>query len=79
MGVILDDRARELCGEYYRWMDLRRTKRLIEYNVKYNDGVTSVDMMQGVDGQYKWFRPIPQNEINLNDALTDADQNPGDT
>ena len=79
LSVILDERARELCGEYYRWMDLRRTKRLIEYNVKYNDGVTSADMMQGVDGQYKWFRPIPQNEINLNDALTDADQNPGYT
>ena len=79
VDVILDERARELCGEYYRWMDLRRTKRLITYNVEWNDGVTSADMMMGADGAYRWFRPFPQGEINLNDAITDADQNPGYT
>ena len=77
IDVILDERARELCGEYYRWMDLRRTKRLITYNVEWNEGVTSADMMMGSDGNYRWFRPIPQDEINLNDAITDADQNLG--
>ena len=77
IDVILDERARELCGEYYRWMDLRRTKRLINYNVLWNEGVTSADMMMGPDGNYRWFRPFPQGEINLNDAITDADQNPG--
>lgn len=77
LEVILDERARELCGEYYRWMDLRRTKKLIEYNVKYNSGVTSKDFFIGPDGKYRWFRPFPQGEINLNSALTNADQNPG--
>lgn len=77
IDVILDERARELCGEYYRWMDLRRTKRLITYNVKYNAGINSADDMMGVDGQYKWFRPFPQNEINLNDAIDNSDQTPG--
>ena len=77
IDIILDERARELCGEYYRWMDLRRTKRLINYNVEWNDGVTSADMMMGADGNYRWFRPFPQGEINLNDAITDVDQNPG--
>lgn len=78
IDIILDERARELCGEYYRWMDLRRTKRLIDYNVKYNGGVTSADDFKGTgDGQYRWFRPFPQDEINLNDAITDDDQNPG--
>ncbi len=77
IDVILDERARELCGEYFRWMDLRRTKRLIAYNVKWNGGITSADMMIGPDGAYRWFRPFPQGEINLNDAITDADQNPG--
>ena len=66
-----------LFRSYYRWMDLRRTKRLISYNVEWNEGVTSADMMMGSDGNYRWFRPIPQDEINLNDAITDADQNLG--
>ena len=77
IDVILDERARELCGEYYRWMDLRRTKKLIEYNVKYASGVTSADQFKGPDGQYRWFRPFPEDEINLNDAITQDDQNPG--
>ena len=58
-------------------MDLRRTKKLIEYNVKYNSGVTSADDFKGPDGQYRWFRPFPLDEINLNDAVTNADQTPG--
>lgn len=77
IDIILDERARELCGEYYRWMDLRRTKRLIDYNVKYNSGVASADAFLGADGQYRWFRPFPQGEINLNEGITDEDQNPG--
>ena len=78
VDVILDERARELCGEYYRWMDLRRTKRLIDYNVKYNSGLNGdKSNFVGPDGQYRWFRPFPQDEINLNDGITDADQTPG--
>lgn len=77
IDIILDERARELCGEYYRWMDLRRTKRLIDYNVKYNSGVSSADSFLGTDGNYRWFRPFPQDEINLNEGITEADQNPG--
>ena len=77
IDVILDERARELCGEYYRWMDLRRTKKLIEYNVKYNSGVASADDFMGPDGHYRWFRPFPADEINLNDAIDHSDQTPG--
>ena len=77
IDIILDERARELCGEYYRWMDLRRTKRLIDYNVKYNSGVDSAEAFLGADGAYRWFRPFPQDEINLNAGITEDDQNPG--
>lgn len=77
IDVILDERARELCGEYYRWMDLRRTRRLINYNVEFASGVTSKDQFKGPDGQYKWFRPFPQDEIYANGAITEDDQNPG--
>ena len=77
IDVILDERARELCGEYYRWMDLRRTKRLISYNIEFASGVTSIEQFRGPDGKLKWFRPFPQDEIYANEALTNADQNPG--
>lgn len=77
VDVILDERARELCGEYYRWMDLRRTKRLISYNIQYNPAVTSAEAFVGSDGNYKWYRPIPEDEINLNEGITKDDQNQG--
>jgi hypothetical protein len=75
IDVILDERMRETLGEYYRWMDLRRTKQLIRYNIAFN-GITLANMT-GADGQIKWLRPIPANEIELNTGITPADQNPG--
>ena len=77
VDIILDERARELCGEDYRWMDLRRTKRLIDYASKYNSLVKGKEAFRGTDGCNKWFRPIPNDEIKLNDALTVDDQNDG--
>lgn len=77
IDVILDERARELCGENYRWMDLRRTKRLIDCAVKYNSLVKDASAFKGKDGNNKWYRPIPNDEFSLNNALTPEDQNPG--
>lgn len=77
IDIILDERARELCGEYYRWMDLRRTKRLIDYSVKYNKSVSAASDFTGADGFNKWFRPIPNDAISLNDQVTLDQQNPG--
>ena len=75
LDVILDERMRETLGEFYRWMDLRRTKQLVRYNVAFN-GLT-VANMTGDDGQIKWLRPIPANEIELNTGINGNDQNPG--
>ena len=75
LDVILDERMRETLGEYYRWMDLRRTHQLVRYNTTYCG--LSVNNMTGNDGQIKWLRPIPENEIQINSGITAADQNPG--
>ena len=77
LDVILDERARELFGQQLRWVDLRRTKQLVRYNVAFNEFVSSVSDMTGVDGQIKWYRPIPQAAIDGNYSMTEKDQNPG--
>lgn len=79
IDVILDERARELLGEYYRWMDLRRTRQLVKYNIRWNTKVNSVAAMTGGDGNIKWYRPIPSDEIGLNTGISPSDQNPGYT
>lgn len=77
IDVILDERARELYAERQRWTDLRRTKQLIRYNVEFNNYVASAADMANVAGEYKWLRPIPQEEISSNTGINNEDQNPG--
>jgi len=75
IDFILDERARELAGEYVRWTDLKRTHKLVQYATQYNeDGIQEANM-KGPDGKYKILRPIPQAAIDLNKA--DVQQNPG--
>lgn len=33
--------------------------------------------MSNAAGEIKWYRPIPNDEINANTSLSEADQNPG--
>jgi hypothetical protein len=58
-------------------MDLRRTKQLVRYNIEFNNKITSLADMSADGVNAKLYRPIPQAEINANDALTPEDQNPG--
>lgn len=77
LDLILDERARELYAEGHRWMDLRRTKQLVRYNVEFSDYISSAADMANNKGETKWYRPIPANEISANTGITNEDQNPG--
>jgi len=73
MDFLLDERARELYGEEWRLIILRRTGKLLERVRKYNDN----PLCPGAfieEHNFRW--PIPQAQIDLN---VDADfpQNPG--
>jgi starch-binding outer membrane protein, SusD/RagB family len=61
INVILDERARELCGEQQRWFDLERTGKLIE-RVKLHNGIANNYIQE-----HHKLRPIPVSQM---DAIT---------
>ena len=77
IDLILDERARELYAEGHRWMDLRRTKQLVRYNVQFSEYISDASAMANSKGEIKWYRPIPANEISANTGISQEDQNPG--
>ncbi len=68
---ILDERARELVGEEFRWFELKRTGKLISRTLLHNDEAKASNTM---DAHYL-LRPIPQSVIDLNQGP--FPQNPG--
>lgn len=79
LALILNERSRELCGEYKRWEDLARTKTLVPR-------VKAFNFQGGPNIQdYHLLRPIPQtylDAIQLNGKVLTSDekqsqQNPG--
>jgi starch-binding outer membrane protein, SusD/RagB family len=73
IDFILDERAREFYGEQKRWLDLKRTGKLVERVQLYNSGFTSTagNNIQ----QHHMLRPIPANQRNRTSG--DYPQNPG--
>jgi hypothetical protein len=73
IDYILDERARELYGEDWRLVTLRRTGKFYERVKKYNDN----PIYPGAEVQpFNIHWPIPQQEIDLNSGA-DFPQNPG--
>lgn len=65
LDYILDERAREMIGEYNRWFDLKRTGKLIERASLYNPKIQASNF-DGANGEKKILRPIPQEVLDLN-------------
>jgi starch-binding outer membrane protein, SusD/RagB family len=65
--TVLQERAYEFLLERRRWWDLKRTGKVKEAFAAV--GKTFIDQ--------RMLWPIPENEINNNPAITQADQNPG--
>lgn len=70
---ILEERARELCGEWLRWFDLKRTGKLVSYIRQHNPAWDGNDVVD----EHNNLWPIPNTFL---DKLQNADefgQNPG--
>lgn len=65
--VVLQERAYEFMIERRRWFDLKRTGKVKEAFAAAGKNI--------IDERMLW--PIPENEINNNPAINQADQNPG--
>lgn len=71
--TILRERALELCGEFQRWFDLKRTHTLIDHVKKYNaQGSANITLKH-------YYRPIPATEFesvqNRGDITVQQDAN----
>jgi hypothetical protein len=74
IDYVLDERGRELLGEYKRWFDLKRTGTLIARASQYNYTIKAANF-NGNNGEKKILRPIPQIALDLN-PNKDFPQNP---
>ena len=74
INFILDERARELCGERVRWNDLRRTKQL---HLRLGEGTLNPNIIHFENPKH-YLRAIPRSYF-LNNILNPEEfgQNPG--
>ena len=75
---ILEERARELCGEWLRWFDLKRTGKLVSYIRQHNPAWNGPNGIRGDvvdDHNYLW--PIPDTYLDKLNNANEFGQNPG--
>lgn len=70
---ILEERARELCGEWLRWFDLKRTHKMVEYFKGHNPAMRGDDPVD--EHNYLW--PIPTDFLDKIENGVEFGQNPG--
>ena len=70
IDFIMDERTREMFGEWMRWYDLVRTKTLQSRLAAYNP-------VAAFNPSRDYLRPIPQSQINLVTTGPKYPQNPG--
>ncbi|WP_437922170.1 RagB/SusD family nutrient uptake outer membrane protein [Sphingobacterium sp. LRF_L2] len=61
LDIVLDESAKELAGEVSRWLDLKRTGKLIERTLAHNPHAALNNALK----PYHLLRPIPNTEIDL--------------
>lgn len=61
LDTILEERARELAGEEFRWYELKRTGKLISRVLAYNDEAKTANSIKPIH----LLRPLPQEQIDL--------------
>ena len=75
LNFILDERARELCGEHLRWYDLKRTKQL-EHRLGATSAVHANPNVTLFDPKKHYVRPIPISFLQSINNAEEFGQNP---
>jgi hypothetical protein len=70
LDFLLDEKARELCGEHLRWFDLKRTGKLYSNVKAYNKDIPLIQ-------PFHTLRPIPQQFLDAILNSAEFGQNPG--
>ena len=77
LDFILEEKAREFCGEFIRWFDLKRTGKLAEYIIAHNPDIVSAAGIDFLNAGYCNLRPIPQTFLDAILNPEEFGQNPG--